>query len=241
MHPDAADIKGSLQANFNQVTLAIREACLEAGRSPDEVTLMAVSKLQPAERIRYLYDFGQRWFGESYLKELEAKRSSLEGLAITWSFIGHVQSNKIERIVRCADEIQALASLKHAGLIARHARELCKTPYPVYIAVQTDDRATKSGIALDISPQFAVEIQQKFPELTIRGIMTVPPFEIQDPPAAQPIVVPPLYERLKAASLLVGEGRLSLGMSGDLRTAIHAGSHCVRIGTALFGARVAAD
>ena len=235
----AADVAEVLQKNLNAIKRIIGEACRQSGRSPDEVALMAVSKLVSVERIRSLYELGQRLFGESYLQELEDKHRALDGLAITWSFIGHLQSNKIKRIVRCADEIQALSSLKHAELVARYARELNKTPYPIYIAVNSDESATKSGITLANARQFALDIQQKFPELNVRGLMTVPPAEIQDPADSRPLVIPPLYHSLRAISLQIGEGRLSLGMSGDLRTAIAAGSHCVRVGTALFGDRIA--
>jgi pyridoxal phosphate enzyme (YggS family) len=162
-----------------------------------------------------------------------AKPRSAKTTRRSWVFIGHLQSNKIRKIVSVASEIQTVGSLKHAEHIARAARELGKTPYPVWIEVNADQEESKHGCPLDAAPALAAALTQN-PDLRLRGLMAIPPSQFQD--ATTPDV-PPLYQRLRQLADQVGEGQLSLGMSGDLSLAIRAGSNLVRIGTAILGPR----
>jgi pyridoxal phosphate enzyme (YggS family) len=208
-----------------------------AGRTPEEIRLVAVSKAQPAAAVRALYDLGVRDFGENYSQELASKADSpeLRGLSdLGFAFIGTVQSNKIAQIVRHAGEIQSIASERHARLVAKAAAAAGKTPYPVWLLVNAGGEATKSGIPPEAAEALASLIQRDCPELRLEGVMAIPPPLGADSPAG---AVPPLYGELRRLASRVGRGRLSLGMSGDLGLAIAAGSDCVRIGTALFGAR----
>jgi pyridoxal phosphate enzyme (YggS family) len=223
--------------NLEQINKIIDDTCASCGRSPQEIELIAVSKTQPVEAIMALHALGITCFGESYAQELQSKASTAQGQPLSWSFIGHLQSNKISKIVQYAGEIQALASLKHAALIERHAIALQKAPFPVYLAVNSADSSQKSGVSIDEIVGFYEQVKTRHPQLKVRGIMTVPPDDIEDPEPSEPLMVPDLYLKLKELSLKVGEGKLSLGMSSDMRTAIAAGSTCIRIGTALFGKR----
>ncbi len=198
------------------------------------MALIAVSKLQPSAKIVEAYRLGQRRFGENYAQELAEKAEELKELDIYWVFIGHIQSNKIRKIVSYAQEIQTVASLSHAKQIARHAKEVGKSPFPIMLEVNVGDEATKSGIALNQVKGLAAQIGSECPELRIKGLMAIPPDRYSDAAFAS---VPALYKELRALADTIGDGQLSLGMSNDLRIALEAGSNFVRVGTALFGAR----
>lgn len=213
----------------------IAAAAAAAGRAPDAISLLAVSKTHPPEAVKAFYDLGLRAFGENYAQELSTKARALAALpGLRWSFIGTVQSNKIKMIVEAADEIQSVASLDHAKKIAAAAHASNKVPFSIYLAVNAADEASKHGVALGGAKALADEIAAACPELAIQGVMAIPP-----PLPDGTTGVPPLYARLAALATKIGAGRLSLGMTGDLEPAIAAGSTCVRIGTALFGSREA--
>ncbi|WP_141736175.1 YggS family pyridoxal phosphate-dependent enzyme [Oligoflexus tunisiensis] len=218
-----------LEHRYHQVCSQIRE---HAGtRAAPE--LLVVTKGHGPEPLRALFSWGQTSFGENYAQELIAKSEALSDLPIRWIFIGHLQSNKIRKIVSVASEIQTVGSLKQAEQIARAARDLGKTPYPVWIEVNADQEEGKHGCPLDAVPALAAALAQN-PELRLRGLMAIPPSQFQDATTGE---VPPLYQSLRQLADQVGEGQLSLGMSGDLGLAIRAGSNLVRIGTAILGPR----
>lgn len=224
-----------LAANLALVRQRVADACARAGRDPTQIRLLAVSKGQSADAIRAMRALGPREFGENYAQELLAKAESLRDLDIHWVFLGHIQSNKIKRVVEVAAEIQALDDPRHAALIARAARDCGKAPYPVYIAVNAGEESQKTGVEPADAPSFAAQIARDCPELDIQGVMSVPPFSYDDDQFTGE--VPPLYRSLAEVASRVGRGKLSLGMSDDLVMAIAAGSTGVRIGRALFGER----
>ncbi len=219
------------QQRYQVILDRIHQACI-SGRQPPE--LLAVSKTQDPIRIRELFALGQRRFGENYAQELLDKAGQLNDLDLEWVFIGHLQSNKIKKIVQVAHEIQTVASLQHAERIAKSALELGKTPFPIYLEVNAGDEDNKSGVAWDSVQELADAIQSKLPALKLEGLMAIPPSHFQDDSTPD---VPKLYRDLRILASSVGEGKLSMGMSGDLRLAIQAGTDTVRIGTALFGPR----
>ena len=196
--------------------------------------LIAVSKLQPIDKIIALHRLGQRKFGENYAQELADKAKALEGLEIEWIFIGHIQSNKIRKIVSCANEIQTVASFSHAQQIARHAKDLGKVPYPIMLEVNAGEELSKSGQALDQIKPLADQIASELPELRVRGLMAIPPDIYSDAACS---AVPLLYQELRTLADQIGDGLLSLGMSNDMRLALESGTNFVRVGTALFGSR----
>lgn len=227
------------QQRLDQVRAAIADACAAAGRPPQDVRLLPVSKTHPIAALQALHSLGLQQFGENYAQELVSKAAVL-GNQLEFVFIGTLQSNKIKRIVEAAAEIQTLVDIRHARLIASAAREFAKSPYPVYLAVNAGDESTKTGIALDQVEAFAQNISENYPEIALQGLMAIPPPLENLATAtelADPNFVPPLYRSLAQLARRIGRGQLSLGMSQDLRPAILAGSNCVRIGTALFGPR----
>ncbi len=196
--------------------------------------LLAVSKGHPASRIRELFHLGQKRFGENYVQELLSKAEELADLSIEWVFIGHLQSNKIRKLLDVCTAIQTLAQWSHAEQIARVIDQRGHAPFEVYLEVKVDVGDTKSGLAWgDVLPM-SQRIQKELPQLRLRGLMAIPPSIYQDETFTE---VPPLYRDLRDLASQVGDGLLSLGMSGDLRLALAAGSDQVRIGQALMGPR----
>ncbi len=204
--------------------------------APTGARLIAVSKGQSTEKIRALYAAGQREFGENYVPELEAKAKVLSDLKdLRWIFVGQLQSNKIQRLIHVASEIQTVSSIKHARFVARYAREFGKAPFPVFIEVNLEQEGNKAGLSPKDAELLALEVATDFPDLDLRGLMCVPPAMYSDESChGSP---PDAYLQLAAAARRCGKGELSLGMSADLAIALAAGSTCVRIGRALFGER----
>lgn len=220
-------------ASLARILAEIAAVARAQGRDPASVRLLAVSKAQPPAAIRALYAAGHRDFGENYAQELAAKAAALADLPdLRFHFIGALQANKLALIARTAVAVQSLGSERHARLLARHVAELGKAPYPVHLLVNAGNEATKSGVRLDAALPLARLIKNELPALHVRGVMAVPP-----PLADGHGDTPPLYRQLRELADQVGDGDLSLGMSSDLGPAVAAGSNCVRIGTALFGAR----
>ncbi len=220
----------TLAQRLSQIQQKIRQHT----KSAFPAELIAVSKLQPIGKIRELYQLGQTRFGENYAQELGEKAEALKDLPIHWIFIGHIQSNKLKKIVQHSAEIQTVASLAQAQAIERHALEFGKAPYPIMIEVNAGDEASKSGVPRGDVLALAETIARTCPELRIRGLMAIPPDAYSDANCDE---VPLLYRELRALADEVGEGRLSLGMSNDLRIAVEAGTDMVRVGTALLGSR----
>lgn len=203
--------------------------------------LIAVSKGQSPEKIRDLYRRGQREFGENYLQELELKAAALADLPdLRWIFIGQLQSNKIQRIVAAASEIQTAASEKHLRYIDRYAREAGKSGFPVFIEINAGEEPSKAGVTADGLPGLVAKVAtgEGMSGIRLQGIMAIPPVEITDEDFALVEKEPPeLFRSMRRLADTVGMGKLSLGMSSDYRTALAAGSDCVRIGRSLFGER----
>lgn len=198
------------------------------------IGLLAVSKKKPAEMIRELYNAGHRYFGENYAQEMTQKANDLSDLDIKWSFIGQLQSNKINKIVEHASEIQALASIKHALLIEKAAIRFDKAPFPVFINVNVGEEESKGGINLLQLDNLYTQITSQFPGLKVMGLMAIPPATFTDESDKEP---PEPYLKLRRAANQIGSAQLSLGMSRDLKIALRAGSNIVRIGTDIFGTR----
>jgi pyridoxal phosphate enzyme (YggS family) len=200
--------------------------------------LVAVSKGQDVTKIRALYQRGQREFGENYLQELEEKAEALSDLQdLRWIFVGQLQSNKIQRIVRLAAEIQSVASEKHLRYIDRYARDCGKTPFPVFVEVNIDREAAKSGADESSLPVF-LDAASKLEGIKVEGLMAIPAAKWSDEDFFLRGLPPPAnYHALRDLADTAGNGKLSLGMSNDFRTALAAGSDCVRIGRSLFGDR----
>ena len=208
----------------------IEAACVRAGRAPDSVVLVAVSKLQPASAVREAYEAGQRVFGENYVQELADKARSLEDLHdLRWHFIGHLQRNKAKDVVRVAHCVETLDSVRLAEALASRASERGR-PLEVLLQVNVAREPQKAGCAPEAVPEFVAAVRA-LDALRLRGLMTVPPAS-DDPDDARPH-----FRALRALAEAQGLPVLSMGMSADLEAAIEEGATVVRVGSAIFGRR----
>jgi len=224
----------NLAENFETVRRQIRAACDRAGRNPDSVTLVAVSKTHPPEAIQAAAACGQVFFGENKVQEARTKIPSCPG-RLRWHFIGHLQSNKCRDAVELFELIQSVDSLALAREINKRAEAAART-LPVLLEVNVAGEASKFGYAPD---KMLAELRElnALSRLEIQGLMTVPPW------TADPEKARPHFRRLRElkgqAEAVLGAPllHLSMGMSGDFAVAIEEGATIVRVGTALFGPR----
>lgn len=222
------------------VNIRIERALAQFPRTLPPPTLLAVSKGQPAAKIRELYQLGLRSFGENYAQELVTKAEELADLDISWHFIGHLQSNKIAKIVQVCRTIQSVASSKHAEAIQNYALKFNRPAIEIYLNVNAAREANKHGCTLDDVDRLAADITGRFQHLKLAGIMAIPPAELLvNDRGGRVTEIPALYHNLRRVADRIGHKQLSLGMSADLELAIGAGSSLIRIGTALFGPRAA--
>ncbi len=229
----------SIASTLEEIHERMARAARRVGRNPAEVALMAVSKTHPASAILEALSAGQTLFGENRVQEFAAKREQLGPQAAPAKFhlIGHLQSNKAARAVELFDAIDTLDSLRLAQRLNQEAERLGRT-LDVLVEINLGGEAAKSGIdpASDELPSL-LEAQPRLPNLAIRGLMTVPPYT-EDPEGARAF-----FRRLRQlrdqqrASTGLALPELSMGMSHDFEVAIEEGSTCVRVGTAIFGAR----
>ena len=226
-----------LAANLETIRQRIRAACERAGRNPDSVTLLAVSKTHPPETIKAAADCGQIFFGENKVQEAKAKIPLCPG-KLRWHFIGHLQSNKCRDAVELFGMVQSVDSLSLAQELNKRA-ELAGRHLPVLIEVNAAGEASKFGYRPESLLAELLELNA-LPRLAIHGLMTVPPW------ASEPEKSRSHFCRLRELKLrceqILGAPlpHLSMGMSGDFEIAIEEGATMVRVGTALFGPRVKA-
>jgi hypothetical protein len=200
--------------------------------------LLAVSKTQPPAAVEALHRAGQRAFGENYVQEALAKQAALAGLDLEWHLIGPLQSNKAALAARHFDWIHSVDRPKLVPLLAQ-ARDPARGPLNVLVQVNIDDEASKAGCRPDAVPALAAAVAAE-PALRLRGLMAIPapwPDEARRIEGFERMRA--LFEQLRAGH--PGVDTLSVGMSHDFEVALRHGATLVRIGTALFGARPAAQ
>ncbi|MEQ1529683.1 MAG: YggS family pyridoxal phosphate-dependent enzyme [Methylococcales bacterium] len=222
----------TLAERLTHILAQIKQTALAYGRHPDAVTLLAVSKTKPASDIMEAYQAGQRHFGENYLQEALNKQLQLQGLDITWHFIGPIQSNKTKAIAEHFSWVHSVDSLKIATRLSKQ-RPPELPPLNICIQVNISNEASKSGISLEQLPALYRQVSE-LPNLKLRGVMAIPEPEHDFERQRQP------YRTLYKAVAELPDAELdtfSFGMSGDLEAAIAEGATMVRIGTALFGER----
>ncbi len=218
-----------------KVTARIHQAANAAGRDPQSVQLIAVSKTQPSEAIAQAYAWGQRRFGENYLQEALEKQIALQQLPdIEWHFIGPIQSNKTRAIAGHFQWVHTVDRLKIAQRL-NEQRPLHLPALNVCVQVNIDDESTKSGVSLAELPALIRGITS-LANLKLRGLMAIP--AATDDPARQRKT----FAKLRSAQQVLNlQGfrmdTLSMGMSGDMEAAIAEGATLVRVGTDIFGAR----
>jgi len=209
-------------------------SAVEAGREPDAVTLLAVSKKQPVSSILTAAAAGQRDFGENFVQEGIEKISQIRDRNLIWHFIGHLQTNKTRLVAENFDWVHTIDKLKTARRLSEQRPESLE-PLNVCLQVNGDDEASKSGLLPEALPELAAAVAE-LPGLSLRGLMCLPAarleFEAQRVPFAR---LRKMAESLSAIGCRTDT--LSMGMSDDYRAAIFEGATIVRIGTAIFGPR----
>jgi pyridoxal phosphate enzyme (YggS family) len=217
---------------LKEILSQIKQAEIHYHRNPGSVLLLAVSKTKPSADIATAYQAGQRHFGESYCQEALIKQRELGAYAITWHFIGPIQSNKTKAIATHFDWVHSVDSLTIAQRLSKQ-RPAHLAPLNICLQINMSHELSKSGISLEELPQLCEQVAL-LPNIKLRGVMTIPAPEEDFERQRQP------YKTLaQAISKLDGFelNTLSFGMSGDLIAAIAEGSTMVRVGSALFGSR----
>lgn len=232
-------VEVELARRIEQVRAEIARAAERAGRSPEDVTLVAVSKTVPADRVRAAAELGITHFGENRVQEAEEKIHALTGClppGVTWHMVGHLQSNKARKAVRLFALIESVDSLELARLLSRLGVER-GVPVPVLLEVNVGGEETKFGFAPAELPEVLPRILE-LPMLEVRGLMTIAPL-VGDPEDARPYFrqLRELRDRLATAYPSAELRELSMGMTNDFPVAIEEGATLVRIGRAIFGER----
>ena len=216
----------------------IAAACVAAGRLPEEVALLAVTKSHPAAAVEYAARYGLRSVGENRVQEGVAKRAACPA-AVGWELIGHLQSNKARLAARHFDRVQSVDSVKLLRHLDRAAAELGRT-LPILLQVNAGNDPAKFG-AEPSDASALVDAALAANQLRLEGLMTIAPLGATESESAEQARRTFAVLRLLRDELATHHGtplrELSMGMSGDLEIAVAAGSTLVRVGTALFGER----
>ncbi len=226
----------SVCENYRAVEEKVRNACKKAGRSREEVTLIAVSKTKPVSMIEELLPLGVRDFGENKVQELTAKEEVLPK-DIRWHMIGHLQRNKVKYVIDKACMIHSVDSLRLAQEISKEAVKH-DLVMPVLIEVNVAGEESKFGVSVEEAPSL-VEETAKLPGIQVKGLMTIAP-NVDDPEENRNV-----FRNLRKLSVDIREKNfdnvtmnvLSMGMTGDYEVAIEEGATHVRVGTGIFGER----
>ena len=232
--------KGALAERLARIRAQIAAAAEGCGRSAEEVTLIAISKTHPASAVRELIELGATDAGENRVQEAESKIHDIGRDKVRWHLVGHLQANKARRAVNLFDVIHSLDSIDLAHRLDRLCGEEGRENLPVLIQVDLGHEETKTGVDETALPQLVEDIKE-LNRLELIGLMTLPPF-FENAEDSRPF-----FRRLRELrDELVGRGafgntkaELSMGMTHDFRVAIEEGATMVRIGTAIFGERVA--
>ncbi len=231
--PLAAETAG-IAARYRQIRERADAACRRAGRAPDEVTILGVTKTKPAATVRAAAGAGITDIGENYVQELLGKQREL-GDIVRWHYIGHLQRNKVREIVPFVTMIHGVDSERLGTEIGRQAEKLSRR-IPVLIQVNTSGEESKFGIPPEEAGPLARRLAE-LPGLELSGLMTIPAI-FDDPEGVRPMfrLLSELRGRIRRETGLPLP-HLSMGMTGDFEVAIEEGATLVRIGTALFGGR----
>ena len=215
--------------NIQEVEQRIAGACERAGRSSDEVTMVAVTKTIAPPAIRAAFDAGVRHFGENKVQEARLKIEQLESLRphLTWHMVGHLQTNKAKTASAIFDIIHSIDSLR----LAQDLNDNSAKKIPVLLQVNIAEETTKGGFLLHEVDNALGQIG-KLPNLEIQGLMTIAPWE------SDAEVVRPVFRRMRQLGESMGLNQLSMGMTDDFEVAIEEGATIVRIGRAIFGERI---
>jgi len=228
-------IMTTIASNMQAVRIAIAAAASQAGRDPDDVCLLAVSKNFPPDALRAAYNAGQYRFAENYVQEALDKIAALQELTIEWHFIGPIQSNKTRAIAENFSWVHSVDRLKVAERLSEQ-RPATLSPLQVCLQVNISQEVSKSGVDSSEAERLAHAIA-KLPNLKLRGLMAVPQ------PGGDVIEQRHSFAQLRELRDQMNRqglqlDTLSMGMSHDFASAITEGATFVRIGTAIFGQRM---
>lgn len=239
-YPTAGTVQ-ELADHLDHVRALIDAAARRSGRRPGEVALLPVSKTVTEDRIRLAVQAGCHRLGENKVQEAARKHDALADLAVEWSIIGHLQTNKTKDVVAFATEFHALDRLKVAEALDRRLQAAGRS-LDVYVQVNTSGEDSKYGLPPGEALGFLRQLP-RFTSLRIQGLMTLAVFS-DDTERVRPCFVRLREVRDRAREIdpdLIGPGGLSMGMSGDFEVAVEEGATVVRVGQAIFGARPLPD
>lgn len=228
----------SVRDNYNEILRRKNEACIRAGRNPEDVLLLAVTKLHTVEEIDEAIEAGATDAGENKVQELLSKYGNTK--PVKWHLIGHLQTNKVKSIIDKVVMIHSVDSIRLANEINKRAAA-AGLVMDILIEINSAMEESKSGIAGEDLNDLVKEIVETCENIRIRGIMCIPPYG-QDPEVTRGYFkeAKALFEGLKELELPRERAlidTLSMGMSGDFEVAIEEGSTIVRVGSSIFGAR----
>lgn len=225
-----------LKENLKNVQNNIKKACERVGRKPEEVTLVAVSKMKPLSDIEELLETGQLEYGENYVQELCDKYENISK-PVHWHMIGHLQTNKVKYIIDKVSMVHSVDSVRLAEAIEKEAakKDICM---PVLIEVNVAGEESKFGLSVEEVLPFLEEISS-YEHLQVKGLMTIAPF------VANPEENREVFQKLKKLSVDIAAKNinnvnmsvLSMGMTNDYQVAVEEGATMVRVGTGIFGER----
>ncbi len=223
-------------ANIAHVRSLIAEAARRVGRTPQEITLVAVSKTMPVELVQMAYNLGVTDFGENRVQEALPKIAAFHPQGLRWHMIGHLQSNKASKAVSSFYCVHSVDSVHLAQTLNRHASEQGKH-LPVLLQINVSGETSKEGISLAGTPELARQVVA-LPQIQVEGLMTIAPL-VEDPEQVRPVfrTLRLLRDQLRAELPFCSWQHLSMGMTGDYSVAIEEGATIVRIGRAIFGER----
>ncbi len=220
--------------NFKKVEEKIAVSCFNCGRKSSEISLIAVTKTQPIETIEEALKAGIKDLGENKAQELRDKSDLISG-DFRWHFIGHLQTNKVKYVIKAADLIHAVDSIKLANEINQKAGQINKKQ-KVLLEIKTSDEATKFGLRNEKEIFNAAEFCAQCSNIDLVGLMTMAPYVSDEKVIRQCfITLRETKEKLNRAGFRLTE--LSMGMTNDFKIAIEEGATMLRIGTAIFGER----
>jgi pyridoxal phosphate enzyme (YggS family) len=234
--------RSALESNLASIQGRVVRAAERSGRGIEDITFVAVSKTFSAEAVRAAHELGLRHFGENRVQEFDSKREAVADLPATFHLIGHLQGNKARReIFDSIDSVDSIALARKLDAAWAEHRKADASKLPILIEVQLAAEESKFGVTEADLPNLIEAILQ-LPRLELRGLMAIPPF------LENPERVRPYFQRLRqlrenmrqrfGAAAADSFRELSMGMSHDFEVAIEEGATQIRVGTALFGARV---
>lgn len=226
-----------LANNLRRVEERIADAAARVGRDPADVTLVTVTKTRSLDEVRAVIEAGAMDLGENYAQELEAKAEALADAKVRWHAIGHVQTNKVRKLVGLVHLVHSVDSLRLAEEIDRRAAAAGRQ-VPVLLQVNVSGEESKFGLAPEVVLPLAREVAG-MGAARLAGLMTMPPYSA-DPEDSRPhfVALRELRDRLVSAGVPADRlHHLSMGMTGDFEVAVEEGATLVRVGTAIFGPR----